>query len=185
MYRPKVRALLRNFIVHLRKSGGDNSRKLGAEPNMAKDCNDNCDELDIAALQNANADLKTQVDKLNGQVTDLTAKLVDSEKKVKEATDALGTYKTAESKALVDSITKHSQLKADELKDRSVEDLRTIHMAIDKANPPEGTVKNVRGADGSVSTRANVTADGKLDPRISLMGVPVRQADGSIKWEVK
>jgi formate-dependent nitrite reductase cytochrome c552 subunit len=183
MYHPKVRALLRDFIVKLGKTRRDNRRKLGAEPNMAKDCKD-CDELDIATLQNANADLKTKVDALDGQVKDLTAKLADSDKKVKEATDALGTYKAAEGKALIESITQHSQLKADELKDRSVEDLRIIHMAIDKAKPAEGTVKNVRGADGSKSTRANVTADGKLDSGISIMGIPVRQADGSIKWEV-
>jgi hypothetical protein len=184
MYHPKVRALLRDFIVHLRKSGGDNSKKIGATPKLTDKSKD-CDELDFAAMQNANADLKTQVDVLNGQVKDLTAKLADSEKKVKDGTDALNAYKTAEGKALIESITQHSQLKADELKDRSVEDLRIIHMAIDKAKPPEGTVKNVRGADGSKSTRINVTADGKLDPNISLMGVPVRQADGSFKWEVK
>ena len=175
---------MRDFIVALRKSGQDNSRKLGAEPNMAKDCKD-CDDLDIATLQNVNADLKAKVDVQDIQIKDLTGKLADSEKKVKEAGDALGIYKAAEGKALIESITQHSQFKADELKDKTVEDLRVIHLAIDKANPPEGTVKSVRGADGSKSTRANITADGKLDPRISIMGIPVRQADGSIKWEVK
>jgi cell division septum initiation protein DivIVA len=151
---------------------------------MAKDCKDNCDELDIATLQNANADLKTKVDALDVQVKDLTAKNVESEKKVKEATDALDKYKEAEGKALIESITQHSQLKADELKDRSVEELRIIHMAIDKANPPEGTVKNVRGADGA-SAASNVMADGRIDLTKSIMGNPVRQADGSIKWVVK
>jgi hypothetical protein len=147
-------------------------------------CND-CDELNLATLQNANADLKTKVDALDVQVKDLTAKLADSDKKVKEATDALNLYKEAEKKALVDSITQRSQFKVDELKDKTVEDLRVIHLAIDKAKPPEGTVKSVRGADGTASTRPNITADGKLDVGISLMGIPVRQADGSVKWEVK
>jgi hypothetical protein len=32
------------------------------------------------------------------------------------------------------------------------------------------------------SSRANVTADGRIDPKKSIMGNPVRQPDGSVKW---
>ena len=59
-----------------------------------------------------------------------------------------------------------------------------ISVAIDKAKPPEGTVKNVRGADGAPA-RPNIMADGRIDSTKSLMGTPKRNADGSITWEVK
>jgi hypothetical protein len=35
-----------------------------------------------------------------------------------------------------------------------------------------------------IDSAPNVTVDGKIDPTISVMGQPVRQADGSIKWEI-
>lgn len=178
----KLPARLRNFIMI---KGGTSARdKIIKEQKQMDKCKDNCDELDLATLQNANADLKAKVDELTGQVKDLTTKLADSETKVKEAGDALGAYKEAEKKGLIDSITQRSQFKADDLKDRSVEDLRVIHLAIDKAKPPEGTVKNVRGADGA-PTRPNMTADGRIDPTKSIMGVPKRNADGSVTWEIK
>jgi hypothetical protein len=162
----------------------DNSKKIkGAETTLTDKCND-CDELNLVTLQNDNADLKKKVDEAAVQVKDLTGKLADSEKKAKDATDALNLYKEAEKKALMDSITQRSQFKADELKDKSVEELRTIHVTIDKVKPPEGTVKNVRGADGA-SPAPNITADGRIDTTKSIMGNPVRQADGSIKWVVK
>ena len=66
----------------------------------------------------------------------------ESEKKAKEATDALNQYREAEKKALIDSITQRSQFTADELKDKTVEELRLTHMAIDKA-------KRKRNRDGS------------------------------------
>lgn len=187
MYHPKLPARLLRALIKVTggKSAQDNSKKIGAETTLTKDkdCT-GCDELDIATLQNANTELKTKVDGLDVQVKDLTAKLTDSDKKVKEATDALNLYREAEKKALVDSITQRSQFKADELKDKSVEDLRVIHLAIDKAKPPEGTVKSVRGADGA-SPAPNITTDGRIDTTKSLMGLPVRQADGSFKWVVK
>lgn len=150
---------------------------------MDNPCKDGCTELDIVTLQNQVVDLKKELDAAKTQVTDLTKKAADSEKAVKEATDALNLYREAEKKALIDSITAKSEFKTDELKDKPVEDLRIANLAIDKAKPPAGTVKNVRGAGGdSASTRKNVLADGTIDPRISIMGHPVRQADGSVKW---
>ena len=101
---------------------------------------------------------------------------------MKRATDALNEYMAAEKKALLESIIAKSEFKADELKDRNVADLRIVSLAIDKAKPaPTGTVKNVRGADGA-PTRPNMTADGRIDPTISIMGHPEHQADGSVKW---
>lgn len=157
-----------------------------------KDCND-CDELNLATLQNENADLKKKLDEATGQVKTLTDKVADLEKKTKEATDALNQYREAEKKALIDSIAQRSEFKADELKDKSVEELRVIHLAIDKVKPPAGTVKNVRGAGDGASSAPNVLADGRIDTRKSVMGNPKRNADGtlardatgSVIWEVK
>ena len=148
---------------------------------MDKECKD-CDELDLATLQNENADLKKKLDEATGQVKTLTDKVTDLEKKVKEATDALDQYREAEKKALIDSIAQRSEFKAEELKDKPVEELRVIHLAIDKVKPPAGTVKNVRGAgDGAAR---NVTADGRIDTTKSVMGRPKRNADGSVTWVV-
>jgi len=38
---------------------------------------------------------------------------------------------------------------------------------------------------GKPSSIKNMRADGKIDPTKSIMGNPVRQTDGSVKWEVK
>jgi phage shock protein A len=166
-------------MVKLAKRGQDNTQK-GAEK-MSKECND-CDELNLATLQNENADLKKKLDEATGQVKTLTDKAAELEKRIKEATDALNAYKEAEKKALIDSIVQRSEFKADELKDKPVEELRVIHLAIDKVKPPAGTVKNVRGAgDGAAR---NLTADGRIDTTKSVMGEPKRNADGSVTWVV-
>jgi hypothetical protein len=136
-------------------------------------------------MQNENADLKKKLDEATTFGKDLTTKLADSDKKVKEATDALNLYKEAEKKALADSIIKRSEFKADELKDKTVEELRTIHVTIDKVKPPEGTVKNVRGAGDGAPTALNVNAAGQIDTTKSIMGNPKRKADGSFEWVVK
>jgi cell division septum initiation protein DivIVA len=151
---------------------------------MNDKCKDNCDELDFAAMQNDNADLRKKVDAFDAQIKDLTAKAADSEKKAKDANDILDKYIAAEKSSLVDSISKRSEFKADELAGKTVEELRVISVALDKAKPPEGTVKNVRGADGAPA-RSNVMADGRIDATKSLMGSPKRNADGSIEWIVK
>lgn len=172
------------FKVKLRKSGRDNTIPDGGE-NLGKetDCKD-CDELNLTALKNELDDARKKLDDVTAQNTELTAKLEASEKKAKEAGDALNQYREAEKKALLDSITQRSEFKADELKDKSVEDLRTIHLAIDKVKPA-GTVKNVRGAGDGASTAPNILADGRVDATKSVMGKPKRNADGSITWEVK
>jgi len=182
MYQPKLPARLRDFLVTVAKRGQDNDPK-GAEK-MDKECKD-CDELDLATLQNENADLKKKLDEATGQVKTLTDKVTDLEKKVKDATDALNQYREAEKKALIDSIAQRSEFKADELKDKPVEELRVIHLAIDKVKPPAGSVKNVRGAGDGASTGPNVLSDGRIDTTKSVMGRPKRNADGSIIWEVK
>lgn len=149
---------------------------------MDKECK-NCDELNLATMQTDNADLRKKVDAATAEIKELTAKAVDSETKAKAALDQLNKYIAAEKSGLVDSISKRSEFKADELASKSVEDLRVISVALDKAKPPEGTIKNVRGADGA--SARNVMADGRIDPTKSLMGSPKRMADGSITWEVK
>jgi hypothetical protein len=171
-------------MVQLVNHGRDNSKKIGAEPNMNKECHENCDELNLATLQNDNAELRKKVETASAEIKELTAKAADSEKKAKDANDQLNKYIEAEKKALVDSISKRSEFKADELASKTVEELRVISVAIDKAKPPEGTVKNVRGADGAPA-RPNIMADGRIDSTKSLMGTPKRNADGSITWEVK
>lgn len=150
---------------------------------MAKenDC-ENCDKFDIAALRNEIADAKTKFDALTVENTELKGKLTTAEKAAKDATDSLNQYRDAERKALLDSIVKKTDFKAEDLKEKTVEDLRNIHAAIDHVKPPEGTVKNARGAGEPLPK--NMTADGKIDPTKSVMGQPVRQADGSIKWVV-
>ena len=50
---------------------------------------------------------------------------------------------------------------------------------------PVSLVYGAASRDNVQRSRPNITADGKLDPRISIMGHPVRQADGSIKWVAK
>jgi len=50
---------------------------------------------------------------------------------------------------------------------------------------PLSIVVGAASRDSVQRSRPNITADGKLDPRISIMGHPVRQADGSIKWVAK
>lgn len=149
---------------------------------MDKECK-NCDELNLATMQTDNTELRKRIDAATAEIKELTVKAVDSEKKAKDALDQLNQYKEAEKKALLDSISKRSEFKADELASKTVEDLRVISVALDKAKPPEGTVKNVRGADGAPAR--NVMADGRIDPTKSLMGSPKRMADGSITWEVK
>ena len=148
---------------------------------MGKECND-CDDLNVATLKNELAAATKKIDDLTTQNKELTGKVTDAEKKAKDANDELTKYKEAEKKGLAESILKRSDFKAEDLKDKSVEDLRTIHAAIDHVKI-EGTVKNVRGAGDKLPL--NMTADGKIDPTKSVMGNPVRQADGSIKWVVK
>jgi uncharacterized coiled-coil protein SlyX len=150
---------------------------------MDPNCKEGCAELDVATLENTIAELKTQLATANDQVKTLTEKATESTDLMKRATDALNEYAAAEKKALIDSIILRSDFKADELKDMAVVELRTINVAIDKAKPrPAGTVKNVRGAGDGTPTRLNITADGRVDPTKSIMGSPVRQADGSVKW---
>jgi hypothetical protein len=137
----------------------------------------------MITLEHEVVDLKKQLDAANANVKVLTDKATESVELMKKATDALNEYMAAEKKALLESIIAKSEFKADELKDRNVADLRIVSLAIDKAKPaPTGTVKNVRGAGDSASTRLNVMADGRIDPTISIMGHPERQADGSVKW---
>lgn len=182
MNRPSLPTRVWAFLINRGKSAGD-TRIKGAENNMTKDECKDCEDLNIATLQNDNADLKKKVDELTKLNTDLTTQVADRDKKVKDASDALNLYREAEKKGLVGSITQRTEFKADELKDRTVDELRVIHLAIDKVKPPPGTVKNVRGADG-VSAAPNILSDGRLDLTKSMMGHPVRQADGSYKWVV-
>lgn len=185
MHHPRLPAQLRDFMVKLANHRGqDDSKKIGAVPNMNDKCKENCDELDLATLQNDNAELRKKVEAANAEIKELTAKAIDSEKKAKDANDILSKYIEADKKSLVDSISKRSEFKADELASKTVDELRMISVAIDKAKPPEGTVKNVRGADGAPA-RPNMMADGRIDSTKSLMGTPKRNADGSITWEVK
>lgn len=150
-----------------------------------------CSALDVATLETELTQAKKDADAAKAQIVDLTTKLADAEKKVteseakaKDATTALDAYRDAESKALIETITARSDFKADEVKGKTVEELRTIRLAIDKAKPPvAGTVKSVRHAgDSAMAGRPNVMQDGRIDPRISIMGNPVRQDDGSYKW---
>jgi hypothetical protein len=147
---------------------------------MTNECKEGCDSLDIITLQNDNADLKKQLDAANANVKILTDKVTESTELMKKATVALDEYIAAEKKALLASIPSKSEFKADELKDKPLEELRTISLAIDKV--PTGTVKNVRGTGAGLPTRPNITADGKVDPSKSLMGHPKLESDGSIKW---
>jgi hypothetical protein len=151
---------------------------------MDPNCKEGCTELDIATLENQITELKKERDDANAQVKILTDKVTESTELMKKATDALNEYMAAEKKALLESITAKSEFKVDELKDRTVADLRIVSLAIDKAKPAStGTVKNVRGAgDAGNPTRLNVMADGRINPTISIMGHPERQADGSVKW---
>jgi len=145
------------------------------------DC-ENCDKFDVIALKNEIADQKKKVDDLTAKNTDLQGKLTTAEKAGKEATDSLNQYREAEKKALLDSIVKRTDFKLDDIKGKSVEELRTIHSTVDHIKPPEGTVKNTRPAGDNLPK--NVMADGRIDPTKSIMGQPQRQADGSIKWIV-
>jgi len=140
-----------------------------------------CDDVDKAALRHDLAEATKKLTDAETLVTKLTTDKTDAEKKAKDATDELDKYKAAEKTALIDSITKRSDFKTDDLKAKTIEDLRTMRQAIDHVKI-EGTVKSVRKA-GDVE-RVNITADGKIDPSKSLMGNPVRQADGSFKWVV-
>jgi hypothetical protein len=181
--------------VKLGKSGRDNTiHHKGENLGNEKDCKE-CDELDLATLKNELTDTRKKVDDLTAQNKELTGKLEASEKKAKEAGDTLNQYREAEKKALLESIVKRSDFKPEDLKDKSVEELRTIHTTIDHVKPPDlGTVKNVRGAgDGASSLPANFTADGKIDITKSLVGAPKKGADGRVMrdaagnviWEVK
>jgi predicted RNase H-like nuclease (RuvC/YqgF family) len=150
---------------------------------MAKenDC-ENCDKFDIAALRNEIADTKKKLDEFTAKNTELQGKLTAAEKTGKEATDSLNQYREAEKKALLDSIAKRTDFKVDDIKDKSVEELRTINATVDHIKPPEGTVKNTRGAGEPLPK--NRAADGRIDPTKSIMGNPKRNADGSFTWVV-
>jgi len=165
-------------------SGQDNKTH---EVTQMKDEYDACDQLDVIALKQAVDEYKKQVDTLTTQNKDLTAKQADADKKLKEATDALNQYKEAEKKGLVEDIAKAADYKPEDLAKKPVEELRVIHDAISKVKKAsDASVKNVRNAGGALPTLApNITADGKIDPTKSIMGNPVKQADGSFKWVIK
>jgi hypothetical protein len=168
-------------MIKVRKSGRDNSNPKGVKQ-MGK--NSDCDDLDAAALKASLDEANTKIQKLEADLNTATAGKTEAEKKAKDATDELTKYQEAEKTALVDSISKRSDFKAEDLAKKTVDELRTIHLAIDHVKV-EGTVKNVRGAGDSTPIKApNITADGKIDTRVSVMGQPVKQADGTIKWVV-
>lgn len=191
--RDSLRNILHAFTVTPGKIWADKEKL--EKPTMSKEQNYGCDEFDIAALQNEIATLRKENEDLTKERDGFKVKFETSEKTVKETGDALTAYKNAERKALIDSIAEKSEFKADELKDTPVEELRLIHSAIDKAKPapPQGTVKNVRGAGDGAPTRPDVAPDGRIDATKSLLGNPkrnadgslARNADGSVIWEVK
>ena len=103
-----------------------------------------CDKTDRGVLKNENADLKKKVDEATARIKVLRDKISAGENTANETIDALKQYHESEKTALIDSIARRSDFKAYELKDKPVEELRIIHLAIDKANPPDGTVKHGR-----------------------------------------
>jgi predicted nuclease with TOPRIM domain len=149
---------------------------------MAKE-NDyaDCDKFDIATLRTELATSTKKVDEFTAKNTELTTKLADAEKKAKEATDELNKYVEAEKKALADSIVKRTDFKAEDLKDKSVVDLRNIHSALDHFKV-DGTVKPVRGS-GSDGTKLDIDIRQSHDVIVPV-GKPKRNADGSIEWVV-
>jgi predicted RNase H-like nuclease (RuvC/YqgF family) len=148
---------------------------------MAKenDCAE-CDKVDIATLKTELAEQKKKNDEFTTQNKDLQAKLDEATKVAKAATDSLNQYRDAEKKALADSIIKRTDFKAEDLKDKSVEDLRNIHSALDHAKV-DGTVKPVRGTGADNKVEVDLR---KPNDAILSIGRPERQADGSIKWVV-
>jgi len=155
--------------------------------------NCDCQDLDLAAIKTELADYKSKVDAVTRERDELRAKLEAAEKAGKDAVAMLDEYRAAEKKALVESIMKHSEFKADELNEKSVEELRLIHTAIDRVKP-QGTVKNVRGTDGETRIgNVPISADGRIDNTKSPVGYPKRGTDGrilrdgvgSVIWEVR
>jgi polyhydroxyalkanoate synthesis regulator phasin len=148
---------------------------------MAKenDCAD-CDKFDIATLKTELAASTKKVDELTTQGKDMQTKLDEATKVAKAATDSLNRYRDAEKKALVDSIVKRTDFKAEDLKDKSVEDLRNVHQALDHFKV-DGTVKPVRGAGADSKVEVDLR---KANDVILAIGRPERQADGSMKWVV-
>lgn len=153
---------------------------------MAKE-NDNttCDhEFDIITLKTELAEQKKKVDEFTNQNADLAAKLDESNKKLKEATDTLTTYINAEKKHLVEDIAKRSDLKAEELDKKEIGELRIIQTAIDHVKV-EGTVKSVRSAGTDKTHEIPASAlTGSVTARMSV-GRPKKNADGSIEWVVE
>ncbi len=174
------------FFIHPSQSspassGRDNQTEEGTKMKN-EDCS-SCDQFEALALKNEMDTLKKERDTLTGQNKELSTKVADSDKKLKEATDALNGYKEAEKKALVDSIVAKTEFKADDLGKKPVEELRVIYDAIEKVKKAgsDATVKNVRSAgDNAPPTRLNVSTDGRIDPTKSLMGHPKKGADGLI-----